>query len=348
MNVTSPGIDHGSDNNDYRTQEIDENQSLTIAEPYPVTSPVAVLGDWTSVVDAYINAGLDSEHTRRAYRRHLLKAQEILGVQSVEDVTGSGLADYRAWITSADLAPASQRQALAAVRSFLTWVGDLGGAAPPRQVIRTALRTPRGTSLTRYAVLTEAEVQRILEASARDSRDHALMTVLLGAGLRVAEVAALELGDVFEDASGGCSLHVRAGKGRKDRIVPIGVEVEAAVKAYLRDTARYLGGPGRLLLAVDKGAATRTKRGLSTRAISRIVKELAMSAGIVTKKVSPHALRHSYATRSLKAGANVVAVGKLLGHSNIATTQRYVDHLASTELRSAVPPLPMPARSADE
>lgn len=338
----------GSDNTHYQTQDCEPNESLVIVRTPPVAPAVDAGGCWSSVVDAYIDAALDSAHTRRAYRRHLEQAREVLAVRSVEEVTGPALAAYRAWITGADLAPASQAQALAALRSFLSWVGDLGGAAPPRQVILTALRTPRGSTLTRYAVLSEVEVQRILEASRRDARDQALLTVLLGSGLRVAEVAGLNLADIFEDAAGGFSVHVRSGKGRKDRIVPIGDEVAAAVQSYIRESGRYLGGRGPLFLAVDKGAPARANPSLSTRAMSRIVKELAVSAGIVTKKVSPHALRHSYATRSLRAGASIVAVAKLLGHSSISTTQRYVDHLAVSELRSAVPPLPLGPRGSSD
>jgi len=157
----------------------------------------------------------------------------------------------------------------------------------------------------------------------------------------VAEMAKLAVRDVVEAMDGEVALFVDQGKGRKDRVVPIGEEVDGLIRAYLGATGRYLGGDGPLFLANDRGATNRAKAGLSTRAISRIVREIASAAGISAKRVSPHALRHSYAVRCLRAGGNVVAVARLLGHSSIATTQRYVDHLSASELRTTVPALPL-------
>ncbi len=85
----------------------------------------------------------------------------------------------------------------------------------------------------------------------------------------------------------------------------------------------------------------RDRKGLSARAMSETIRQLALSAGISAKKVSPHALRHSYAMRCLRVGVNVVSLAKLLGHTSIATTQRYVDHLAVDELRLSIPSLPI-------
>jgi site-specific recombinase XerD len=176
--------------------------------------------------------------------------------------------------------------------------------------------------------------------AAAGTRERALLGVLLGAGLRVAEAAALSISDIIEDHDGDVSLFVVLGKGRKDRIVPIRPEVDALLRRYLVESGRHLGDEGRLFLASDRGAASRTTVGVTTRTLSRLVTELAETAGISAKRVTPHSLRHTYAIRCLRAGGNVVAVAKLLGHSTIATTQRYVDHLATSELRSSVPALP--------
>jgi site-specific recombinase XerD len=82
---------------------------------------------------------------------------------------------------------------------------------------------------------------------------------------------------------------------------------------------------------------------LSTRAVGYLVRRAMQRAGLAAKAISPHALRHTYAIRALRAGGNVIAVQKLLGHASVATTQRYLDHLTLGELRAAVPPLPMRA-----
>jgi integrase/recombinase XerD len=133
---------------------------------------------------------------------------------------------------------------------------------------------------------------------------------------------------------------VRQGKGHKDRLVPINEDVADVINQYLADTGRYLTDEGPLFLATDRAAMGRASRRLSTRSMATLVKEGARAAGIKTTRISPHSLRHSYAIRCLRAGANVVAVSKLLGHASLAATQRYVDHLATAELRQQVPSLP--------
>jgi site-specific recombinase XerD len=85
----------------------------------------------------------------------------------------------------------------------------------------------------------------------------------------------------------------------------------------------------------------RERTRLSTRAVGYLVRRALEKSGLTAKAISPHSLRHTYAIRALRAGGNVIAVQKLLGHASIATTQRYLDHLALGELRAAVPPLPL-------
>jgi site-specific recombinase XerD len=298
---------------------------------------------WEEAIAAYLDAACDSEHTRRAYRRHLRAVADGFaggGIASVAALTGAHLAAYRAWIMQPGrgLSPASQAQALAALRSFLKWLAPLGGHHLPAEAIATALRTPRTTVIKPYVTLAEPEVAALL-AAADTERDRALLGVLVGAGLRAAEAAGLDLGDVREDGEGGTALHVRQGKGRKDRVVPIRADVAALIRAYLRATGRRLGDDGPLFRAHDRGASRRRAR-LSTRSVGAVVARCCTRAGIDAKAISPHSLRHTMAIRALRAGANVVAVSKLLGHASVTTTQKYVDHLALDELRAAVPPLP--------
>jgi len=333
----------GSENVDSQTSYVHNERplvTLPAVQLMPATGS-AVAGhaaSWEDAVAVFLLSGVDSVGTRRAYARHLRRAGQMFDWVPVAEITGSDLAAFRASVISSGLAPSTQAQSLSALRSFLSWVGSLDGHHLSSEAIRVALRTPRATVKTRYAVITEKEIGLMLAAAG--TRERALLGVLLGAGLRVAEAAALSVSDIIEDQDGEVSLFVVLGKGRKDRVVPIRPEVDALLRRYLVDSGRHLGDEGRLFLASDRGAASRTTVGVTTRTLSRLITELAKTAGISAKRVTPHSLRHTYAIRCLRAGGNVVAVAKLLGHSTIATTQRYVDHLATSELRSSVPALP--------
>lgn len=324
---------------------MDDGTALAIRVQLPAPEPVpaALAGGtpWPAVVDAYLAAAIDSDHTRRAYRRHLTNAFTAIGAATVADISGAQLAGYRASVTSSALAPASQGQALAALRAFLRWSGSMGAHTLPADVIATALRTPKAAVQRPYQVLTEPEIAATL-AAAVTSRDRALLAVLLGSGLRVAEAVALDVPDLIEDADGGMTLYVRQGKGRKDRQVPVRADVAGLLRTYLTATDRRLGDTGALFRAHDRGVASRSseRARLTERAVAYLVKRTTERAGVTAKSLSPHSLRHTFGIRSLRAGGNVVAVSKLLGHASITTTQKYVDHLAVSELRSAIPPLP--------
>jgi site-specific recombinase XerD len=295
---------------------------------------------WQLVVEAYLDAALDSPHTRRAYARHLRHAFAVLGVATVSELTGADLARYRADVISSDLAPGSQAQALAALRSFLSWSRTLGAHRLPGEVIRIALKTPTVVVRRPYRTLGEGDIAAVL-ATASTSRDRALLGVLLGGGLRAAEAVGLDVTDLHDDPDGGLVIAVRRGKGRRDRQVPVQPEVASLLLAYLAETGRRLGNPCPLFRAHDRGHHLRERVRLSTRAVGYLVQQVLRRAGLSAKAISPHSLRHTYAIRALRSGGNVIAVQKLLGHASVATTQRYLDHLGLGELRAAVPPLPL-------
>lgn len=314
----------------------------TLVPVGPPTELVRLTGPrMAEVIDGYVNSSLDSPHSRRQYRRHLRDAIHWLRVEDLHELDGATLAAYRAHVMAKPLAPASQALALGSLRSFLRWSRVMGGHSLPPEVIDVALRLPQSTVVTPFTVLSEPEITALFTAAAT-VRDRAVIGVMLGGGLRVAEVVALDVGDVHEDQDGETTLHVRQGKGRKDRMVPVQQEVSSLLRAYLAATKRHIGGSGPLFLSEDNWLP---KRGGSGRvgpfALWHMIRVTAKRAEIVGKRVSPHALRHTFAVRALRSGNNVVAVSKLLGHASISTTQRYIDHLELGELRAAVPPLPL-------
>ncbi len=303
-------------------------------DPGPLLEGKAGLG---AALKAYLTSALDSPHSRRAYGRALREAFAFWGVAGVEDLAGSHLAALRGHVLAAGLAVSSQALALAAVRSFLLWVADLGGLRrlTPDQV-RRLLKTPRGASSGLLAILSPEEARRLV-AAAVDPRDRALVLVMLGGGLRAAEVCALQGEDLGADAEGAPILKVQ-GKGRKGRLVPIHEVVAQAIHAYLLASGRRVGAPGPVFLQRDPGACRRGLGPLSPRSLGRLVAALTARAEIA-KPLSPHCLQHTYATRVLKKGGNLVGLARLLGHASVATTQRYADHLELSELRELVPPI---------
>jgi len=195
-----------------------------------------------------------------------------------------------------------------------------------------ALRAPkRAKRLPRF--LGKEDTARLLDGGRATGEgadpcgaalETALFEIIYGAGLRVSEACRLDVGDV-EVEGGGAMVHVRQGKGRKDRIVPLGQKARAAYDGYLALRHRRVAG------ASDGHALFLTARGrrLGTREVRRMLSRREARAG--APQVSPHALRHSFATHLLGEGADLRAIQEMLGHASLRTTQRYahvdVDHL---------------------
>ena len=291
------------------------------------------------VLAAWLDAAMDSPHTRRAYGRHVRTAIAAMGCWTLAGIIGAGLAQHRARIMAAPLSHASQAQALAALRSFLTWAGTMGAHRLPADVIATALRIASADVRRPYVVLSDPELAALLQA-ADSPRDRALVAVLAGAGLRAAEAVGLDVQDVLEDGDGQHALNVAEGKGRRSRVVPIQPDLANLIRTFLCSTNRTLADDGPIFRAHDFYAARRPRQRLTSRSVGHVVARSAARAGIHAKRVTPHSLRHSFAIRALRHHGNVMAVSKLLGHRSVATTQRYLDHLAVAELRDAVPLLP--------
>lgn len=282
-------------------------------------------------------ASIEAKSTRRAYERHIRHFISLLALTRIGEAEAGHLVAYRNYILADGRGAASHSQALNAVRSFLAWGAALDGVKLRIEQIKGLLKIPKSTVLNPYQTLTKNEIARLLAvARASGLRDFAMMLVFLGAGLRVSEVVKLACKDLREDGDGGPYLHVRFGKGQKDRLVPVQEEVALGIQAYLVATKRKQGLDEPIFLATDTRAAQRARVPLDTGSCQRLVRKLCEEAG-VAKKISPHSLRHTYAIASLRHSKNLMAVSKLLGHSMLTTTQRYVNHLDLMEMRDVVP-----------
>lgn len=272
-----------------------------------------------------------SPNTIEAYRRDLGRYVQFLGAQGVRDVAEASeqhVAAFVAQMSSSSYDPgkryrtSSVARALAAVRSlhrFLVRDGETEADASAG-VIRP--RVPR--NLPRP--LSVEDVSRILAAPAGGTpaglRDRAALETLYGAGLRISELVGLDVDDL--DLEEG-SVRV-VGKGDKQRVVPLGRYALDALDAYLTRARPGLATPrSRSALFLNHRGGRLTRQGCA-----RILKLHAARAG-VEKRVTPHTLRHSFATHLLEGGADVRVVQELLGHASVATTQIYTlvteDHM---------------------
>lgn len=267
-----------------------------------------------------------SERTVAAYAGDLEQFVEFLCVRGMGEafpgqVDRFHLRSYLADLARSGAARTTQARKLASLRAFY------------RHLVRTgrlernpalALRTPRADRRL-PGFLSEEEAAAVIDAAglagAEPARDRAILEVLYGGGLRVSELVALDDSDLDLDAG---LARVR-GKGRKERLAPLGRSACAALREYLATRRR---SPGERAVFVNR----RGKR-LTSRSVARIVGSAAAGAA-VPRRVSPHTFRHSFATHLLDRGADLRSVQELLGHASISTTQVYT-HVTAERLRRA-------------
>jgi integrase/recombinase XerD len=248
----------------------------------------------------------------------------VRGATGPTDVDARALREFVYYLKDLGLAPASIRRNVSAVRGYFRFLLAEG------LVVRDPserLETPKRWR-TLPEVLTVADVERLLTAPTLDEplafRDRALLELAYGAGLRVSEWITLGVRDLLlED-----SLVRVFGKGSKERLVPIGRTAVGAVAVYLRELRP------RLERGAGEGVLFLNARGepLSRMGAWKILRKYVQAAGI-EKRVSPHTLRHSFATHLLEGGADLRAVQEMLGHVDISTTQIYT-HVDREYLRS--------------
>lgn len=258
-----------------------------------------------------------SDRTVSAYTRDLARWAALMQERGIAGPGEVGPADVRDWVYAlegAGLSAASIRRAQSALRTYYGFL--LGEGAVPSDPTER-LESPRlGRRLPHY--LTAEEVERLLDAPDPDAdlcwRDRAILELLYASGMRVSELAELPLAALDLD-EGFLTVF---GKGSKERLIPVGAPALRALVRYLREVRPRLDrgkAKGRVFLNTRGGPLSRV-------AVWGLVKESARRAGIA-RKVSPHTLRHTFATHLLEGGADLAAVQELLGHADIATTQIY-------------------------
>ncbi len=228
-----------------------------------------------------------------------------------------------------EYSPATMARKIATLRSFYKWMMKRGIVeANPMQLIRTPKQPKRLPK-----AITVDQIERLLAApddhTLLGSRDRAILETLYSTGIRVSELVGINRGDLDET---GEAIIIR-GKGRKERIVPLGSHALAALRQYITILdGEVLRNGGSV---EDKSPLFVNKHGgrLSTRSVRRKVSKYLREAGL-DPTISPHTLRHSFATHLLDNGADLRSVQELLGHQSLSTTQIYT-HLTTKRMREA-------------
>ena len=267
-----------------------------------------------------------SKRTNEAYGRDLSRLAVWAATQRVVDPAGLSAAHLREFVyhlKDLGLAPSSIRRGISAIR---TWYRFLLAEGVLSKDPSERLETPKKWRVL-PEVLSAGEVDRLIGAVSLDERlafrDRAMLELAYGAGLRVSEWIGIASRDVLLD-----ELVVRVfGKGGKERLVPIGRKAAGALAMYQRELRPVLEkGEGEGILFLNARG-----RPLSRMGAWKILRKYVEAAGI-TKPVTPHTLRHSFATHLLEGGADLRAVQEMLGHADISTTQIYT-HVDREHLR---------------
>ena len=280
-----------------------------------------------------------SDHTRRAYRKDLLDFFSFLtesrfagsdrykraSAVKLKQIDGIMLRGYLGFLHRKNKKTTIARK-LSAIRSFFKHLVKNGIISEnPAELVLTPKQDK-----TLPVYLSVDEIFRLLDSIQTDTlldlRNRAIFETLYSSGIRVSELAEMD----FSDVDFSAALIQVSGKGNKQRIVPVGQKALTAIKAYRNRLQKQAGR-----LSINEGPLflNRFHKRLSPRSIARVLKKLVDTVGLLTP-ISPHALRHTFATHMLDAGADLRAVQELLGHKSLSTTQKYthvsIDRLMET------------------
>lgn len=295
---------------------------------------------FTEAVDSFAAAlalerGL-AEKTQEAYLRDvraLVRFLEGRGVHDAGSVSRSNVTSYLDALRKAAKRASSRARAFTAIKEFFSHLKDMRLiAVDPTE----GLEAPKkGVVLPK--ILPEAAMRRLVESVSgtepRDLRDRAMLELLYGCGLRVSELCDLTL----ESFPFGAEFVRCTGKGSKDRIVPLGSAAGDAITRYL-ESARETFSKGNV--SERHLFLTRLGKKFTRMGVFKILKQRAAAAGVAPDTVSPHVLRHCFASHLLAHGADIRAIQEMLGHSSISTTQVYthVDQSRLGEIHSKFHP----------
>lgn len=258
-----------------------------------------------------------SEHTTKAYRGDIENFRDFLSKEGkkIEDADIAAINAYVSTLYGKN-SPSSVERKVSAIRSFFSYLVRKGLATQnPAKLVRTPKKEKHLP-----VFLSVDEVFNLVDVKDSEKnplrvRDRAILELLYSSGLRVSELAGATLADL---SMGEAIIRVR-GKGNKERIVPVGSKALSALGEYLDIRGELKPASDRIFLNSRGG-------GITTRSLARIIKKYGLISGI-SKNVSPHVLRHSFATHLLAGGADLRAIQEMLGHASLSTTQRYT-HLS--------------------
>lgn len=227
---------------------------------------------------------------------------------------------------SAALSPATLHAYHRTIRAFYRWCVSEGytidRAATRLRIPKEPSREPR--------VFTASEVEAMLRVAS--VRDRLILEILVGTGLRVSELCALEVSDFRQDHPDGPYLNIQLGKGAKQRIVPLHGQLARQLRHYIvreRPAARSMA----LFLTERSGFGRDERQPLSRNAVMQMVKRLGERAGVGGERLSPHTFRHTFATRALAGGMDPLRLQRVLGHTTLSMVSRYVHFEKSDLLR---------------
>ena len=265
-----------------------------------------------------------SPATRKNYQRCLERFIKQANIKDVGDITEQSIHDFRASLASAEanLKKRTQAYHVIVLRNFLKYLNrqKYNTVSPDR------VELPK-VPMRQIKIVEYADIERLLTAPKENNlkalRDRAILETLFSTGLRVSELCAL---DRFINLDRG-EISIR-GKGEKLRVVFLSNRAKEAIKNYL---GKRQDADGALFVSISHGKNPKVLGGIIPRTVQRLVNKYSREAGI-SQKVTPHQLRHQFATDLLMNGADLRSVQELLGHSNISTTQIYT-HVTNKELR---------------
>jgi integrase/recombinase XerC len=258
-----------------------------------------------------------SLHTIKAYHSDLKEFTVFIGPEELKTIDHLLIRAFLAHLYERGLSKASVARALSSVRSFFKWMGRERMIESNPALLVAAPKLPR--KLPR--VPTMEEMNSVLDAkmpetAAFASRDHLILELLYGCGIRNSELTGINIEDMHL-RQGLILVH---GKGKKQRLVPFGDSAQIALRDYLPHRVKTLElhkRTGEVALLINL-RGTR----LTTRSVGRIVKSIVVAGGL-PREVHPHTLRHAFGTHMLEEGADLRAIQELLGHERLSTTQRY-------------------------